>query len=536
MDPMLNHWGFMGPQVQTILSALAVFIIGWIVALIASSAMRKLLTGMHVNRRLNDSTGKPHDLERLGSRLLFWFILIIAIVGALSLLNLQVISGPFASMVQVILDFVPRLIAAAILGGIGWIVAVAVRTALTTVLHSTTLDSRLSAKAGMAPVSHNIGQIAYSLILLMFLPMVLSALGLNGLLVPVQGMLSNLLAFIPNVFAAAIIGVVGYIVAKIVRGIVESALATSNVQGLAQKSGIKAETNLPSLAGKIVFALILLPTIITALDALKIDAISRPAVHMLDQIMQAIPNIIVAALILGITWYVARFVGKLISGLLESAGVNALPACVGMQDALGTKRLSDVVGHILVFFAMLFATIEAANRLGFGRISDILAMFINFGASIILGAVILCIGFWLANLLGSAVQRTNHGHANWLGTLVRVLIMGLVLAMGLQAMGIADSIVNLAFGLTLGSVAVAFAIAFGLGGREPAQKLLYKLMDKAEKNAVNTQKPASVLPTPPVTPVVNLPVEPVVSSKGATSDLYTPEDLLARIKPRDLEL
>ena len=63
--------------------------------------------------------------------------------------------------------------------------------------------------------------------------------------------------------------------------------------------------------------------------------------------------------------------------------------------------------------------------------------------------------------------------------------MGLVLAMGLKAMGIADSIVNLAFGLTLGAVAVAFALAFGLGGRDAAARLLKRIQDKAEHEADN---------------------------------------------------
>ncbi|MDH3546805.1 MAG: hypothetical protein OEN22_06875, partial [Gammaproteobacteria bacterium] len=54
--------------------------------------------------------------------------------------------------------------------------------------------------------------------------------------------------------------------------------------------------------------------------------------------------------------------------------------------------------------------------------------------------------------------------------ILRVAILGLVLAMGLRAMGIADDIVNLAFGIILGAVAVAFAVSFGLGGREAAGK------------------------------------------------------------------
>ncbi|MBL8321492.1 MAG: hypothetical protein JNJ93_04410, partial [Acinetobacter sp.] len=96
-------------------------------------------------------------------------------------------------------------------------------------------------------------------------------------------------------------------------------------------------------------------------------------------------------------------------------------------------------------------------------------------------AVILVIGFWLANIVANVVQRGEYNSSRWLGSLVRVLIMGLVVAMGLRAMGIADSIVNLAFGLTLGAVAVAFALAFGLGGRQPAERVLTDLIDKAKK-------------------------------------------------------
>ena len=132
---------------------------------------------------------------------------------------------------------------------------------------------------------------------------------------------------------------------------------------------------------------------------------------------------------------------------------------------------------------MLFAVSEAANRLGFDQISDLIAMFIYFGANILLGAVILVIGFWLANIVANVVQRGEYKSSRWLANLVRVLIMGLVLAMGLRAMGIADSIVNLAFGLTLGAVAVAFALAFGLGGRRPAERVLTDLIDQAKSQA-----------------------------------------------------
>lgn len=107
--------------------------------------------------------------------------------------------------------------------------------------------------------------------------------------------------------------------------------------------------------------------------------------------------------------------------------------------------------------------------LGFHQIGNVVTMFIEFGGQVLLGAVIFAVGFWIANLAKSAMLASgsnNVGAAN----LVRFTIIGLVTAMGLRAMGLADDIVNLAFGLTLGAVAVAFALSFGLGGREAAGK------------------------------------------------------------------
>jgi hypothetical protein len=218
-----------------------------------------------------------------------------------------------------------------------------------------------------------------------------------------------------------------------------------------------------------------------AFEALGIEAISQPATAMLHEIMFAIPNIIAAGLILIVAYVVSRFVAKLVTEVVAGTGVDRIPAKVDVQRFLGTTKLSDVAGYLIVFFTMLFAVSEAANRLGFEQISTLIAMFIQFGANILLGAVILVIGFWLANIVANVVQRGEYNSSRWLGNLVRVLIMGLVVAMGLRAMGIADSIVNLAFGLTLGAVAVAFALAFGLGGRVPAERVLTDLIDKAKK-------------------------------------------------------
>jgi len=75
------------------------------------------------------------------------------------------------------------------------------------------------------------------------------------------------------------------------------------------------------------------------------------------------------------------------------------------------------------------------------------------------------------------IASGNGGLAN----IARVAILGLVLAMGLRSMGLADNIVNMAFGFTIGAVAVATALAFGLGGRDAAKSVADNWASKITK-------------------------------------------------------
>ena len=470
-------------QFHPILAAVAILIVGWIIALVIAAGIKKVLSKLNTNQKLSTATGHRSNIENILSRVVFWVVMIIAVIGALNVLNLNSVSGPFSNMVQQFLLFIPQLLAAVAVGFIGWIVANLVKVGLTKLLNKTQLDEKLSQDVGVNSFSQNISEIVYWLILLLFLPIVLSILGLNGLLYPIQNMVNEAVVFLPNIFMAGIIIFVGYILAKIVRGITEGLLGSLNVQQHAEKIGLFKNSNLPKVLGSFVFAIIIITSLIIAFEALGVEAISQPATAMLYEIMNAIPHIIAAGLILILSYVVARFVANLVVEVVSGTGVDDIPAKLDVQRFLGTTKVSCVVGYLIVFFTMLFAVSEAANHLGFEQVSGLIAIFIYFGANILLGAVILVIGFWLANIVANVVQRGENNSARWLGNLVRVLIMGLVVAMGLRAMGIADSIVNLAFGLTLGAVAVAFALAFGLGGRQPAERLLSDLIDKAKNDA-----------------------------------------------------
>ena len=498
-------------QFHPILAAIVILLLGWIIALIVAAGVKKLLQKLNTNHRLSSATGHKPNIENLLSKLVFWFVIILAVVGALNVLNISGVSDPFSNMVSRVLAFIPNLLAAVAVGFIGWILAGLVKAGLTNVLARTEMDEKLSNEVGVGSLSSNIGEIFYWLVLLLFLPIVLSILGLTGLLIPVQNMVNEAVAYLPNLLIAGVIIFVGYILAKIVRGIVEGLSNSLGLQTQAEKIGLFKNSNVSKFLGSFVFAIIIITALIVAFEALGIEAISQPATAMLNQIMYAIPQIIAAGLILIVAYVVSRFVGRLVAELVSGAGVDEIPMKLDVQRFLGQTRVSDIIGCLIVFFTMLFAVSEAADRLGLEQISVLIAMFIQFGASILLGAVILVVGFWLANVVANVIQRGEYNSSRWLGNLVRILIMGLVIAMGLRAMGIADSIVNLAFGLTLGSVAVAFALAFGLGGRQPAERLLSDLLDKAKTEAKhpNPLRQNEMKPNNPVSPTTSAPVNPV---------------------------
>ena len=237
------------------------------------------------------------------------------------------------------------------------------------------------------------------------------------------------------------------------------------------------------LAGTLDFVLVFVPSLIAALDALNIEAVSRPASKMLGKLLDAVPHIIASAVILLLTWYVARFVAALLARLLESAGFDPLPEHAGMAQLFaGATRSSQVAHRAVMFFAMLVALVEAASQVGFSQVREVVTTIITLAGDIYLGGLILAVGFWLASLAHGAIQRASGAVSGGLAEVARVAILGILIAMGLRAMGIANEVVELAFGLSLGAVAVAVALSFGLGGREAAGKLMAHWLERFKKD------------------------------------------------------
>ena len=330
------------------------------------------------------------------------------------------------------------------------------------------LFKRLLGKVGFLE-QHNlakpIASLAKAIMTIFVLIAVLQHFGLTGVLDPLKAMVNKFLGVIPNIIGAGVIAYAGWIIAKIVAELTGAALNKVD-QKLLAKTG-NSEVKVAKLGSSFIFAAILLPIIVAALGVLNIPAISGPASEMINKLMAAIPNIIGAGIILVVAYFVAKFVVQMLSGILDGMGVDEMPEKMGVQGLFTpTFTPTKLIGGAIMFFSMLTATTAAVNTLGIDVISSIFAKVLEFGGGILVGSVILIVGYTLSSIAYNKLSETT---SDGIASVARFAILGLVLAMGLKAMGLADNIVNMAFGFTLGAVAIAAAIAFGLGGQDAAK-------------------------------------------------------------------
>ena len=344
-------------------------------------------------------------------------------------------------------------------------------------------------------VGHQLGTIAKLIIWLVGIMAALQFLGFAQVLAPINELVNEIFAFLPHLIAAGLIFFVGLVVARIARQLVETVLIAANIDGLLARVGIGSTqgtvrtdpaavppgaapaTTRASLAragGVLVFALIIIPVAIAALQALGISSISGPATDMLNQILSAIPRILAAALWLGIAFIAARFLKSIIEAVLPPTGFDDALLSTGVLPPNAVP--SRIVANIAMIVVILAASIEAARQLGGDEIAIFLAQVTALGGKVIFGTLIIVVGIFLARIVANLVG-SGTGEGGFAQTIVRYAIIALFTAIGLTFMGLADQIVMMAFGLILGAAAIATALAFGLGGRDAAARILERWPD-----------------------------------------------------------
>jgi hypothetical protein len=384
----------------------------------------------------------------------------------------------------------PKVLIALLIIVATWIVARAVKWALQKAIDRTPALRKHTTGGPTETVGHQLGTIAKLIIWLVGIMAALRYLGIGEILAPINALTLEIFEFLPRLIGAGLIFFIGLIVARIAKQLVETVLIAANIDGLLARIGIgdtagtvrvdpdavppgttpgATRTSLARAAGILVYALIIIPVAIAALQVLGIAAISDPAIAMLNQILAAIPRVLAAALWIGIAFVAARFLKTIIEAVLPPTGFDQAVRSTGVLPEGASP--SRIVASIAMLAIILAASIEATRQLGGDTVAAFLAQITALGGKVIFGTLIIVVGIFLARII-SALVGSGTGEGSFGQTIVRYAIIALFTAIGLTFMGLADVIIYMAFGLILGSAAIAAAIAFGLGGRDAAARAL----------------------------------------------------------------
>jgi hypothetical protein len=388
-----------------------------------------------------------------------------------------------------LMNWGPKVLIAILILVATWIVARAVQWVLQKAVdRSPTLRKHVTGTP-QETVGHQLGTIAKLIIWLVGIMAALQFLGIGQILAPINELVTEIFAFLPRLIAFGLILFVGFVLARIVQRLLETVLIAANIDGLLARIGIGSTEgtvrtdpsavppgaspgatrgSIARAVGVLAFAVIIIQIAIAALQVLGIEAISGPAIAMLGEIYAALPRILAAALWIGIALIIARFVKMIIEAILPPTGFDDAIRSVGVLPASAFP--SRIVANVAMIAIILAASIEAAKQLGGDTIAIFLIQVTELGSKVIFGTLIIVAGVFLARIIANLVG-SGTGEGGFAQTIVRYAIIGLFTAIGLTFMGLADQIVMLAFGLILGSAAVATALAFGLGGREAAGRV-----------------------------------------------------------------
>jgi hypothetical protein len=521
----VSLWSRLVDFMPNLLAAIAILVLGWIFATVSAFAVRGLLKKTKLDNRvaawaLGQKSGeKLPQTERWAAAAVYWVILIFVLVAVLNALQLQAVSEPLNNFLREIFVYLPRVGGALVLLAVGWTVATVARLAVIQGLGRFNLDDQLArpfqgdrqrdaasevgAEGSQAKpeestevspflLNETLGNALYWLVLLFFLPLILDTLNLQGPLQPVQNLLDQLLGMVPRILGAVIIGAVGWFLARIVRGITSNVLVAAGVNRLGARFGA---SQLAQMIGTIVYILVLIPAVIAALNALEVRAISEPAVAMLEQVLRAVPLIAGSALIMTVFYFLGQFLANLVTQFLQALGFDTIFPSLGVRPmpapaeapaqtggdsspALKQRTPSELAGLVVWVGVVLFGAVPAVELLQFSALTDIVQGLLLISGRVLIGAVVFGVGLYLAHVADSTIKSLGSPSSGVLAKAARVAILVFVGAMALQQMGVATEIVVLAFGLILGAIAVAVALAFGIGGRDVAAEQIRQWLKK----------------------------------------------------------
>jgi hypothetical protein len=470
-------------QLLTLVVVLLIVAIGLIIASFIAKKVGSLISKSKFiqNKISEDKKEQSQIFFNILVKAIYYLIVIFIIIAAAEKLGLGKFTEPLTGFLNSIFLYMPNILGGVFLLIITLIFAKLGKFFTIKVFDKIELDKKLKVQEKTS-VTKILGDIVYLIIFLIFLPGVLSALKLDGILEPITNMLSKLLEQLPNILAAGIFLIIGWFIAYKIRDILEGILISLNLnERLKIDDKSVFEGNLGKIIANIVYVLILIPVISASLSYIGLQYITEPIVMMISVIFSYLPRIAGVVIILVVATFFAKLIEGIISNLLKGVHFDSHLEKTGLKAK--DDYYSHLVGKAIKITIIYLAIIQSIDILELTILKNLSGNLTVLLGKILLGILIIMIGVYISNFVSEIIKKSELKSKDCLATLSKTIIIIFVGAMGLRQMGIANEIINMAFGFTIGAIAIGFAIAFGIGGRDMAARKLDELDKKwKEKN------------------------------------------------------
>jgi hypothetical protein len=215
-------------------------------------------------------------------------------------------------------------------------------------------------------------------------------------------------------------------------------------------------------------------------DTERLTFVDRLRVSFSEVFGELIPALLGALVIVFAGYLLAKVLERLVDRFLRRVGLNRMLERGGVMEAVersGAHLNPSRVISNLVFWLVMFAVIlVAANALGLESLASVFGELVSYIPSVIAAIVIILVGIVLGQFVGGLIAA-SAGALHGGRALARIGSGGVILLavfMALQELGIATDIVTTAFAILFGAIALALALAVGLGGRELAGEITHK--------------------------------------------------------------
>lgn len=310
---------------------------------------------------------------------------------------------------------------------------------------------------------------------------------MNGVIDSLMRALDKVINFLPNVIGAILFLLIAWIIAVIVKKVIIKGLKAIGFQSWLEKKGLadknSSSTGLIETFGKLAYFLVFLLFLPSVFDALNMESVSKPINSMMHSIFNFAPRIIAATIILVVGIVIAKVLGTLVKNLLSSLNLSRYNHYVNFGENKNSIDIPTATGWIITTLISIFFVVQALHTINLAVLNNIGTAIIGYLPLVLSSAIILALGLIGGNLLATLITKSTGNRM--LAEIVKYVVIIVSVFMTLDQLNFAQSIVNVAFLLILGAVAVAFAIAFGIGGKSFAEKQLSKFSNKIDSEDKN---------------------------------------------------